>query len=66
MTDEEQATALARIAHIDAMFEAATGWGSWMVMCANEREHLAKRLRAAGHQIEDKWLARGSDGSRVD
>mgnify|MGYP003347831795 FL=1 len=66
MAHEEQTTALARIAHIDAMFEGASRWGSWMVMYATEREVLAKRLRAVGHQIEDKWLARGSDGSRVD
>ena len=36
--------AVKRIAEIDAMFEGATGWGSWMVEAANEREHLATRF----------------------
>lgn len=35
---------IARIAQIDAMFEEATGWGSWMVDCANERASLVDRL----------------------
>lgn len=33
-----------RVAEIDTMFEEATGWGSWMVMAANERESLATRF----------------------
>lgn len=33
-----------RIAEIDKMFEEATGWGSWMVECANEREALANQF----------------------
>lgn len=56
---------IARIAEIDAMFSEATGWGSWMVMCANEREGLVNQLREEGHDIEHKYLARGSDGRRV-
>lgn len=42
-----------RVAEIDKMFEEATGWGSWMVMAANEREHLANV-----HGFEHKWQAR--------
>ena len=56
---------LNRIAEIDAMFDAATGWGSWMVMCANEREALVNALNKEGHDIAHKNLARGSDGSRT-
>lgn len=33
-----------RVAEIDAEFEAASGWGSWMVMVANEREDLANEF----------------------
>lgn len=36
--------AIARLAEIDASFAAATSWGSWMVMVANEREALANRF----------------------
>lgn len=57
---------LARIAEIDAMFEGATGWGSWMVMCANEREGLVNRLRREGHDIDHKYQARSSTGGRLD
>jgi hypothetical protein len=39
-----QAQAEVRIAEIDAMFETAERWGSWMVMSANEREDLANRF----------------------
>ena len=42
-----------RIAEIDAKFEAATGWGSWMVMLANEREDLATQLN-----LPQKYQAR--------
>jgi hypothetical protein len=56
---------LQRIAVIDRAFEEAKGWGSWMVETANEREALVNRLRAAGHDIEHKWLARAADGQRV-
>lgn len=57
---------LKRIAEIDSMFEQAVGWGSWMVMAANEREALVNKLRAAGHDIEHKYLVRAADGSPVD
>ncbi len=36
--------AKARIADIDEAFDAAAGWGSWMVMLANEREDLADKF----------------------
>lgn len=36
---------LERIALIDAMFESATGWGSWMVEASNERFGLVERLK---------------------
>ena len=62
----ETAADLARIAMIDAMFAEATGWGSWMVMCANEREGIVDRLRAGGMDIEHVNLARTSDGGRTD
>lgn len=52
--------AIKRVAEIDAMFEQATGWGSWMVECANEREALANQLG-----IEHKYLARTDTGGRV-
>lgn len=45
MTEAEKIEAARkRVAEIDAKFEAATGWGSWMVMCANEREALADQF----------------------
>lgn len=53
--------AVERIAQIDAMFESATGWGSWMVGCANEREDLATRFG-----LPQKYNARNGDGSRTD
>ena len=56
---------LKRIAEIDAMFEDATGWGSWMVMCANEREGLVNALRKDGHDIPHKHQARTGTGRRV-
>tara|TARA_R110000868_G_scaffold335817_1_gene596695 strand:- start:523 stop:726 length:204 start_codon:yes stop_codon:yes gene_type:complete len=55
MSIEEQEAALRRIAEIDAMFDSATGWGSWMVMCANEREGIVDRLRESGHNIGHKF-----------
>ena len=42
--EKDLEAAKARIAEIDKMFAEATGWGSWMVMCANEREVLASQL----------------------
>lgn len=50
---EEERLAKARIAEIDAMFEDAGRWGSWMVAAANEREHLATKFN-----LEQKWQAR--------
>lgn len=56
---------LTRIAEIDAMFESATGWGSWMVMCANEREALVNALNKEGHDVPHKHLARAGGNRRV-
>lgn len=58
--------AMNRINEIDAMFEDARGWGSWMVEAANEREHLVNMLRKQGVDIEHKYLARTDSGHRVD
>lgn len=58
--------ALNRIAGIDSLFENATGWGSWMVSAANEREQLVNMLNKRGHQIEHKYQARTTAGGRVD
>jgi len=66
MTDLTPGEMLDRVAEIDAMFEEATGWGSWMVMAANEREGLVNRLRATGHQIEHNYLASTDGGHPVD
>ncbi len=52
--------AIRRIAEIDTMFEAASGWGSWMVMAANEREDLATK-----HGLPQKYQAR-CGGKRTD
>lgn len=61
-----EAEALEQVGKLSAMFEAATGWGSWMVMAANERERLVDRLNATGrHKIEHKWQARTTAGGRV-
>ncbi len=66
MTPEDQRYCQMRIMEIDSHFDAATGWGSWMVMLANEREHLVNELRSAGVQIEHKYLARTATGGRTD
>lgn len=66
MTQSDKSAAHARIAEIDAMFERAKGWGSWMVMTANDREALVDRLRAAGEDIDHKHLARTMWGGPVD
>lgn len=55
----------ARIAEIDMMFKDVTGWGSWMVMAANEREQLVDALRKEGHAIDHKFQARSGNGARV-
>lgn len=59
------AAAVSRIVEIDKMFEAATGWRSWMVSCANEREYLVDRLRDNGAQIEHRYQAHLDDGART-
>lgn len=64
-TVEDQEAALRRISEIDAMFEQASGWGSWMVACANERERIVDQLRERGHNIEHKYQARTASGGRV-
>ena len=51
----------ARIAEIDKMFEAAKGWGSWMVEAANERKALANRFG-----FPHKYQAQTAIGGRVD
>ena len=56
-----RAEAIIRIAEIDKQFEAATGWGSWMVGCANERESLANQFG-----LEHKYQARTADGEPTD
>lgn len=66
MLPNEISTACDRIAEIDAMFETARGWGSWMVSAANERERLVNSLRETGFQIEHKYLARTASGKRTD
>ena len=64
--DHTIATLTERIASIDKMFDDATGWGSWMVECANEREAAVNKLARLGVKVEHKNLARTSGGSRVD
>lgn len=53
--------AVARIAEIDLWFAGATGWSSWMVSCANEREALANRW-----SLPHKHQARTPDGQSAD
>ena len=62
MTDQEK---LSRVAAIDVLFEDATGWGSWMVSAANDRERLVSDLNTRGYDIPHKHLARTGDGRRV-
>ena len=62
MTAEEM---FGRIAKIDAEFETATGWGSWMVEAANEREGLVKQLASHEIIVPHKYLARTTTGGRV-
>jgi len=63
MTEEKMLT---RIAEIDAMFESANGWGSWMITAANDREALVNTLNKAGRNIEHKHQARLASGKRTD
>lgn len=53
MNEQEART---RVTEIDAMFEGNSGWGSWMVMAANERERLADKFG-----FEQKYNARCGD-----
>jgi hypothetical protein len=48
------------VAEIDAKFEGAAGWGSWMVEAANEREALANK-----YGWPHKNRARTGSGGRV-
>lgn len=55
-----------RIAEIDAMFAAATCWGSWMVMAGNERKALVNRLaRDHGIQVEHQYVPMTDGGFPV-
>jgi hypothetical protein len=68
MTDTLQGC-IARIAEIDTMFEGATGWGSWMVMAANEREDLVNRVNGRwlmDEPLKHKYQARTASGGRTD
>lgn len=56
---------LDRIADIDKLFASASGWGSWMVMCANEREALVDQLSELGDNVPHKYQAR-CGGQRTD
>jgi hypothetical protein len=61
------AEAQRRISEIDKMFEGATGWGSWMVMAANEREDLVDRLNSQYKMgLKHKHQARTASGARTD
>ena len=64
-TPAQQAADRSRINDIDSMFACATEWGSWMVMCANERERLVDRLRKEGVDIAHKHLERTASGERA-
>jgi len=62
-----QAETMVRLAEIDEMFEKATGWGSWMVSVANEREALVNSANKRwGSSLEHKWLARTASGAHTD
>lgn len=47
-----------RIAEIDVMFEAAKGWGSWMMTASHERRDLVRELARLGVDVEHKWEVR--------
>ena len=66
MTTEQRVKLLEEISWIDDYLRNATGWGSWMVCCANHREDMVNRLRADGLMVEHKYLARTADGERTD
>lgn len=52
-----------RIAEIDAMFERAVGWGSWMASASSERHSLVEQLRKLGIKVEHKHVMK-ADGQR--
>lgn len=54
MTNDDK---LVRIKEIDAKFENATGWGSWMATLSSERRCLVRELRAAGIVIDHRYHA---------
>lgn len=56
---------LHRIDEIDSWFQTSTGWGSWMVAAANEREAIVNRLNRNGLAVQHKHLARTGDGKSV-
>jgi hypothetical protein len=65
-TPPAAAPMLARIGKIDALFDAADAWGSWMVSAANEREALVTALkRDHGVTVAHKWRARTKTGGRT-
>lgn len=44
-----------RIHALDAKFEHAMGWGSWMAGAASERRGLVRELAHAGIHVDHKW-----------
>jgi hypothetical protein len=57
MTESQART---RIAEIDAVFETAANWGSWMIGLANEREELALKFGFA-HKNQARCGGRRTD-----
>ena len=53
-----------RIAEIDAMFERAAGWGSWMASASSERHGLVEQLRKLGIKAEHKHVMKAG-GRRI-
>lgn len=43
-----------QIAHIDRMFDEATGWGSWMSTASKSRKHLVQEAARKGVVIDNK------------
>ena len=66
LRNEAVAECHARLAELDAMFADATGWGSWMVEVANEREALVNKMaREYGVRVPHAHLARTPSGGKV-
>lgn len=57
---------LARIHEIDAQFENATGWGSWMATLSSERRCLVRELRAAGIVVDHRYELKTASGRLSD